>query len=175
MKNILTKEDPRWEFLSSRGVDKDLIVRLNDMGFFSAPASSTHHLSYTGGLFDHSVNVYMQLEGLTRDLSLSWEREESPFVVGMFHDLCKCDNYKLQGGIWLKDDPIIKGHGSKSVILLSSLMRLTEEEAYCIRFHMGAYETEDWDSYSKAIKKYPNVLWTHTADMIASQIKEVGD
>jgi len=40
--------------------------------------------------------------------------------------------------------------------------------------HMGAFDdTENWNYYSKAVNQYPNVLWTHTADMIASQILEI--
>ena len=35
---------------------------------------------------------------------------------------------------------------------------------------MGAYEKDMWNEYDKAIIKYPNVLYTHTADMIASKI-----
>lgn len=37
---------------------------------------------------------------------------------------------------------------------------------------MGAYErdTKMWEYYGRAIEKYPNVLFTHTADMIASKI-----
>ena len=51
-------------------------------------------------------------------------------------------------------------------------LRLTDEEIACIRWHMGAYErdTKMWEYYGRAIEKYPNVLFTHTADMIASKI-----
>jgi hypothetical protein len=53
-------------------------------------------------------------------------------------------------------------------------MKLTPEEVMCIRWHMGAFdEKENWQYYSRAVNKYPNVLWTHTADMIASQIMGV--
>ena len=58
-------------------------------------------------------------------------------------------------------------------MLLSRWLQLTEEEILCIRYHMGAYETKDWDFFDKAIRKYPNVLWTHTADMYASKVKDV--
>jgi len=47
---------------------------------------------------------------------------------------------------------------------------LTEEEILCIRYHMGAYNCDDWEGYDKAIRKYPNVLFTHTADMYASKV-----
>lgn len=41
----------------------------------------------------------------------------------------------------------------------------------CIRWHMGSFDSpENWDFYNRAIKKYPSVLLTHTADMIASQV-----
>ena len=37
-----------------------------------------------------------------------------------------------------------------------------------------AYECkENWDKYGKAIEKFPNVLWTHTADMMAARIKGI--
>ena len=39
------------------------------------------------------------------------------------------------------------------------------------KYH-SAYETDTklWNYYGKAIEKYPNVLFTHTADMISSKI-----
>lgn len=55
-------------------------------------------------------------------------------------------------------------------MLLSQFMTLTEEEIMCIRYHMGAYEKDDWVQFDLAIKKYPNVLFTHTADMYASKL-----
>ena len=139
-------------------------------GFFSAPASTKYHLNYEGGLCQHSLNVMDVLV----DFNLSWMRPESPFIVGMFHDLCKCDMYKYLDGQWCyNENQLLKGHGDKSVILLSQFKVLTEEEILCIRYHMGAYEKEAWDQYDMAIKKYPNVLWTHHADMIASKLIEV--
>ena len=63
------------------------------------------------------------------------------------------------------------GHGSKSILVLSPHIMLTEEESFCIRYHMGAFTDKDeWRFYSEAVHLYPNVLWTHTADMVASQI-----
>ena len=60
-------------------------------------------------------------------------------------------------------------------MLLSSILTLTDEEALCIRWHMGAFdEKENWNAYSNAIHKYPNVLWTHQADMYATHVMEVG-
>ena len=152
-----------------------LIDTLEDMDFFTAPASTKYHGNYPGGLFDHSFAVTKSLQSLTQRLELNWVRPASPFYVGMLHDLCKCDQYVQQedGSYKFSDDIILPGHGDKSVIYAQNIMSvLTEEEIMCIRWHMGAYETDTkmWNYYGRAIEHYPNVLWTHTADMYASRI-----
>lgn len=148
---------------------------LDDLGFFTAPASTKYHGAYEGGLFDHSLEVAKQLVNLTKKLELKWDNLKSPHIVGMFHDLCKCDNYVVDietGKYKYNPEIIIPGHGEKSVIMLQRLLDIGDEEIACIRWHMGAYETDTkmWDYYGRAIEKYPNVLYTHTADMIASRI-----
>ena len=168
--------------------NKPLVDWLIDVGFFKAPASTKYHGNYPGGLYDHSNRVFEQLVWLTDGLMIEFKRPESRFIIGMFHDLCKIDQYKE-----VVDDPgktmfgaeepegrkvhyeyqtdlLLSGHGAKSVLLLSQFMQLTEEEMLCIRYHMGAYEKDDWTGYDLAIKKYPNVLLTHTADMYASKV-----
>ena len=149
-----------------------------DNGFFTAPASTCFHGAYEGGLFDHSFAVTDTLVKLTHDNHLSWRDERSPYIVGFFHDLCKIDQYRKlsepdeKWRIYAWNDTPIKGHGEKSVMLLSQLMTLTEEETACIRYHMGAFaDKSEWQSYTDAIHKFPNVLWTHHADMIAAHIK----
>ena len=73
-----------------------------DWGFFRAPASVNHHGNYEGGLFDHSFAVTEALLELTEKLDLKWWRPESPIIVGMFHDLCKCDQYIKKPGVYLR-------------------------------------------------------------------------
>lgn len=150
---------------------------LREMGFFSAPASTKYHGSYTGGLYDHSKAVADALCELTERNKIPWERECSPVIVGMFHDLCKADQYTLKsdGTYEFRKDTLFTGHGEKSIMLLSTLMRLTEEEVACIRFHMGAFSDDpnERSAYSRACKYYPQVLYTHTADMIASQVRGI--
>lgn len=145
---------------------------LIDEGFKTAPASTKYHGAYEGGLYEHSCEVAGQLLILTTNLDLQWQRKESPMIVGMFHDLCKIDAYtKIESGSYIyNEDQLLKGHGDKSVMLLSRFMTLTDEEILCIRYHMGAYDTDNWQQYDMAIKSYPNVLWTHTADMLASKL-----
>lgn len=151
---------------------------LHELGFFHKPASTKYHGAYDGGLFDHSYTVAEALVELTEKLGLTWEHPESPYIVGMYHDLCKCDDYvkDFETDKYIRNpEAIIPGHGDKSVIMLSKYLKLTDEEIACIRWHMGAYETDTkmWEYYGRAVEKYPNVLYTHMADMIAARIKGV--
>jgi len=152
---------------------------LDELGYFDAPASTKHHLNYEGGLYEHSCNVTDALLNLTRDMGIEWSRPQSPYIIGMFHDLCKADAYMPNEELDFppckyNNDTLYKGHGEKSVLMLSSILRLTGEEIACITYHMGAFtDKEKWSDYTNAIHKYPNVLWTHTADMIATHIMEV--
>ena len=161
--------------------------------FMRAPASTKYHGSYPGGLIEHSLNVADTLCRLTRDNNLKWERCDSPVIIGLFHDICKMDQYKSnytsavyyenEVAVRLQDpqqpytfnnETLLKGHGDKSIMMLASITQLTEEEVACIRYHMGAFtDKEEWKDYTRAIHKYPNVLWTHHADMIATHIIEV--
>lgn len=172
-----SKEDRIREYKEfMRGAtNNDTITNLNGLDFFTAPASTRFHGAYEGGLFDHSLEVAKQLVNLTEKLGLVWESDLSPRIVGMYHDLCKCDNYvfDIETDKYIYNpDIIIPGHGDKSVIMLQHILDLTVEEITCIRWHMGAYETDPkmWEYYGRAIERYPNVLYTHTADMIASKI-----
>ena len=159
--------------------NNELMDYLTDGGFFTGPASTKYHGAYEGGLYDHSKAVTKRLIMLTVKLDLEWQRVESPFIVGMFHDLCKCDQYVKKLGLGLEhekpqyehnENMLLKGHGDKSVMLLSRFMTLTEEEMLCIRYHMGAYEQDDWKGFDAAIKKFSNVLFCHLADQLASKV-----
>ena len=172
----------------------ELANKLEKMNFFVAPASINHHGNHDGGLYEHCSEVTFQLLYLTKRLDLTWNRPESPYIVGMLHDLCKCDDYvKLPVEIKWGDrvtctynsptekhweynkNSLLPGHGEKSVIMAQNIYGyLTEEEIMCIRWHMGAFDDKaNWQYYSGAVAKYPNVLFTHTADMIASQISTI--
>ena len=166
-------------------VSKDFENYLLTNGFFHSPASTKYHGAYEGGLFDHSFAVMNFLVELSAKNKLTWKRAESPFIVGMFHDLCKIDNYRhpvvaeTLDGKFVYDESkweynpntALKGHGDKSIMLLSQFITLTEEELMCIRYHMGAFvEKDEWRDYTNAVHRYANVLWTHHADMLASHV-----
>lgn len=169
------KEDRIKEYLELMGTTGIGVSVLDELGFFDAPASTKYHGNYPGGLFDHSLEVTKNLVNLTEKLGLTWEHKDSPYIVGMFHDLCKCDSYEWdieEECYKYRTDHIIPGHAEKSIIMIQKYLHLTDEEIACIRWHMGAYEKDPkmWGFYNRAIEKYPNVLYTHTADMIASKI-----
>ena len=67
---------------------------LREIGYFDAPASKGHHLAERGGLLQHSVNVTRRLVDLAAAWHVDWPRVESPYIVGMLHDLVKCRCYR---------------------------------------------------------------------------------
>lgn len=150
--------------------------------FFYAPASTKYHAAYPGGLSEHSrlltgVLLQLTLAKVCRD----WQRAESPIIIGMLHDLTKtecyikAEDYSDQHPCYIYNPDRIKLseiHGEDSLLWAEKLTKLTEEEAACIRWHMGAYETDAWAGFDQAIRQFPNVLWTHAADMMASKVLE---
>ena len=81
-------------------------------------------------------------------------------------------NAKNALGVWEKvpyyaiDDTIPYGHGEKSVMMITEYMKLTPEEKYCIRWHMGFTEPkEQYTTIGLAYKKYPLALLVHEADL----------
>lgn len=167
---------------------ENMIQDMAEMGFFRYPASleSNYHGSHIGGLYDHSMAVYRALQYFTGNIGLIWERPESPLLIAIFHDWVKLQDYIRceEGDIWKYKKNMSKllyGHGEVSIILAQQFLQshlrapqLTQEEIVCIRYHMGAFaDHEEWNYYTNAVRIYPNVLWTHTADMVASQIKGI--
>lgn len=163
-------------FLMEHGVEisEKFTEFLKKSGFFTLPASTKFHGAFEGGLYVHSVTVAETLLILTARNNLKWSHPGSPVIVGLFHDLCKLEAYESTPLGWAHTDTkghLYTGHGEKSVLMLAQWMQLTAEEIACIRWHMGAFDNqEQWSHYTAAIHQFPNVLWTHQADMIASHI-----
>lgn len=180
MSYLITENDRKQdlkEFMGMYGVSKELFPYewLCSTDFFQAPASTRFHLAQEGGLYEHSRNVALTLISLTqKQVVTPWQRAESPFIIGFLHDVTKIGLYKStpEGYTRNLNYSSFGKHGYDSVCKIEQHMTLTEEEKACIRYHMGAYETDAWDEYDKAIHKHPNVLWTHTADMYASKLME---
>lgn len=175
-----TKRDITKELLGKAADDK-FIDFLENVGYFDAPASTKFHSAAVGGLFEHSLQVARELIQLTEKLKLYWGRKESPAIIGLLHDMCKVDDYQVGEMAFgepvcfeFNKERIYPGHGEKSLILLMGHIDLTEEEKMCIRYHSGAFtDKNEWEFYGRAVEAYHNVLYAHTADIIAARIKGI--
>lgn len=175
------------EHIHRDGADKLLEYLMSERSdFFTAPASTKFHGDYNMGLVTHSVNVYHCLKDyLARARCLSEYNmnysDETIALVALLHDVCKINcyhkylrNVKNEEGVWEQvaafnfEDPEPFGHGEKSVFLISKFLRLTNEEAYAIRFHMGFSEEGSGRNAGRAFEKYPLALALNVADMEAS-------
>ncbi len=167
---------------------EDLIAFLDKTDFFTAPASTRFHGSFEGGLLEHSLKVYEILDYKVKhcviDMNVS---EDTIKLVALLHDICKLNFYKVDYrnaknalGEWEKvpyytiDDTIPYGHGEKSVMMISEYIKLTPEEKYSIRWHMGYTEPKElYNTIGSAYKKYPLALLTHEADLEATYLFDI--
>ena len=179
------------EKITRPGSDKLLNYLLSDQSdFFTAPSSTRFHGSYEGGLVEHSLNVYKCLVDYlqrprTKELYRMDYSEETVALVALLHDVCKMNFYtvdyrnaKNAQGQWEKvpyytiNDQLPYGHGEKSVYIVSGFMRLTREEAFAIRYHMGFSGIEDKNSIGKAFEMFPLAFALSVADMEATYYLE---
>jgi hypothetical protein len=112
--------------------------------------------------------------------------DESIAIVSLLHDLCKVDFYVestrnvKENGMWKSvpfytiDDKLPYGHGEKSVYIVSGFMRLTRDEAFAIRYHMGFSDVtpQEMNNVSKAFEMFPLAFAVSVADMEASYFLE---
>ena len=156
--------------------------------FFTAPASTRFHGSHEGGLLEHSMKVYEILDYKIKNNVIDLHvPEDTIIIVSLLHDICKVNFYKVDyrnaknaRGEWEKvpyytiDDTIPYGHGEKSVMMLTEYIKLTSEEKYSIRWHMGFSEPKEvYSSLGAAYKKYPLALLMHEADLEATYFYDI--
>ncbi|MBR7101302.1 MAG: hydrolase [Clostridia bacterium] len=175
--------------IKREGADK-LLDYLISSDFFTAPASARYHSAYEGGLLDHSLNVYdclsayLNREYVKEKFKLSYS-DETIAIVSLLHDICKVNvykpgyrNVKNEQGKWEQvptfefDDKLPYGHGEKSVYMISPFMKLTREEAFAIRYHMGFSNVDDQRNVGKAFEMFPLAFALSTADMEATYYLE---
>ena len=71
-----------------------------------------------------------------------------------------------------QNDNLPYGHGEKSVYIASGYMRLTRDEAFAIRYHMGFSGPEDPGNVGKALEMFPLAWALCVADMEAAYFME---
>ena len=180
--------------IKREGAD-ELLAFLEGSDFFTAPASTRYHGSHAGGLCEHSINVYECLcDYLARPrvkekYGMNYS-EETVAIVSLLHDICKTNfdvettrNVK-ENGVWKTvpyysiEDQLPYGHGEKSVYMISAYMKLTRDEAFAIRYHMGFAESNNVtyiNNVGKAYEMFPIAFAVSVADMEASYyLEDVG-
>jgi hypothetical protein len=177
------------EKITREGADKLLDFLLNGSDFFTAPASTRYHGAHEGGLLEHSLNVYDCLKDILarprmKELYGIEYPEESIAIAGLLHDICKVNFYKTsfrnvkdENGRWQSvpyytiEDTLPYGHGEKSAYIVSAYMRLTRDEAFAIRYHMGFAGAESVNAIGnigKSFEMFPLAFALSVADMEAS-------
>ena len=177
------------EKITREGSDK-LLEYLQKSDFFTAPASTRYHGAHEGGLLQHSLNVYDCLVDILnrprmKELYGVEYSDESIAIAALMHDICKVNFYKTsfrnvkdETGKWVSapyytiEDNLPYGHGEKSVYIVSGFLRLTRDEAFAIRYHMGFSGTEDPGNVGRALEMFPLAYALCCADMEAAFLME---
>lgn len=178
------------KYITREGADK-LLEYLNDScDFFDAPASTRFHNSRSGGLVSHSLSVYDCLKDyldrnrVKEKYNMNYS-EETIAIAALLHDICKVDCYKQsfrnvkdKNGEWQRvpyfefDDKLPYGHGEKSVYIITGFMKLTREESFAIRYHMGFSNDDDKRNVGAAFEQFPLAFALSTADMESTYFME---
>lgn len=175
--NALTEE---FKYIVAKNIHRDgiddLMSWIGSTDFYIAPSSTRYHGAEPGGLVAHSITVYKRLKAKQED-----EDDETIAIAALFHDLCKCNFYKPSfrnvknevTGKWERvpsyeiEDSYPLGHGEKSMFIIMNFMKLTDDEAMAIRWHMGFSAIEqqfEKPSMTKAMQMYKLVLKLQAAD-----------
>lgn len=164
---------------------EELLKWLECTDFYQAPASTRFHGSYSGGLLEHSLNVYDELKRLLVVYPEIKVSEDSVIISSLLHDLCKANLYILEkrnrkvDGKWETYDSYVAnekfcygGHGSKSVFLAQTFIKLLPCEAVAINCHMSSWEDGAARFVGAAFEQSPFAWAVHVADEAATYIVE---
>lgn len=178
--------------IKREGADKLLAFLCSDASdFFTAPASTRFHGNYEGGLCEHTLNVYdclcdiLSRPKVREQYGIQYS-EESIAIAALLHDVCKINfysvsfrNQKNAEGRWESvpfytiEDNLPYGHGEKSVYIVSGYMRLTRDEAFAIRYHMGfSADKDNHGNVGKAMEMFPLAFFLNCADTEAAYFLE---
>lgn len=177
--------DQYTQHIKRRGADR-LLEWLIGSDLFTAPASTRFHAAYEGGLVEHSLNVYKVF--MKKHFVEGEDDPESVAICTLLHDICKAGFYEVsyrnrknEDGQWEKvpyytiNDRFPYGHGEKSVFLIERFMRLKNDEAVAIRWHMGGFDdTAKAGSFAiaHAYEQYPLAVKVHLSDLEATYLCE---
>lgn len=169
------------------GID-DLIGYMEEIGFFTAPASGGNHSHAEGGLAEHSLNVCHTAEKFSVSLyggkNITPEMRNSIVIAALLHDLGKCGDFGKQMYIpnilksgkqsdakpWKRNNDLLPlDHATRSIKLATLFIDLTEDEEFAIRYHDGLYETANYGVKGHETELYMILHWS---DMWSSRVLE---
>ena len=159
------------------------------MGFYTAPCSTQYHLAYSGGLAEHSLNVYELMDKLSSILHPEVDKS-SVIICALLHDLGKAGQFgkpnyiiNMLKGRGKNAEPyqsptkpyignpelLYIDHEVRSIQIAGRHINLTEDENWAILMHNGMYGNF---KYQIQGKETPLYLLLHMADMWASRVTE---
>lgn len=159
-----------------------LIDAMDEMGFYSAPCSGSFHLARSGGLAEHSLNVYRYAMKVRDGLGVKID-DDTLIIASLLHDLGKVGNGHKPNYVpnYLKSgkqsdskpyetnkDLLYEPHEVRSIVLASKYIELTEEEEHAIYYHNGKYTHTGYD-----LKETPLQMIIHFADLWCAKEIEV--
>lgn len=180
---------------------EDLIGFMDEIGFFTAPASGGNHSHVEGGLAEHSLNVMTMIEkfGVAALGGEGYNAiQDSAVIAALLHDLGKCGDYGKQMYVpnmikdgrptkaepeqkykqseakpWKRNPALLPlDHATRSIKLATLFIDLTEEEEYAIRYHDGLYEPANYGVKGHETQLY---MLLHWADLWSSKVLEGED
>jgi hypothetical protein len=114
---------------------EELLDFLEEVGFYEKPASINHHLNYTGGLLEHTVNVKKEYIRLNEEFGAGIPRENI-IIQASIHDLEKCFAYtsEMQHTITPSQNSFLKSLSNNHADLFNKykLIQYVEDKEFII-------------------------------------------
>lgn len=162
---------------------EDLTKELESKGYFESPSSTKWHGNYTGGLADHSWNVYKLFSEHCAKFSLLPTKisMDNIIIISLLHDACKVGAYIQEGKLITYNKSMQPGHASISLKRIQQFIKLEPIEEQCIKFHMGMYGAHETDlmnteyQFSSLLQAFNNPivkLFYFCDDMAAQLVDE---
>lgn len=188
MENIKNRTEELLLSTGRQGI-AGLLVEMDEMGFYTAPCSTQYHLAYSGGLAEHSLNVYELMDKLSSILHPEVDKS-SVIICALLHDLGKAGQFgkpnyiiNMLKGRGKNAEPyqsptkpyignpelLYIDHEVRSIQIAGRHINLTEDENWAILMHNGMYGNF---KYQIQGKETPLYLLLHMADMWASRVTE---
>lgn len=176
----------RLKGINREGIPDLLNFLENESDYFKAPASTKYHSNFKHGLMIHSHLLVESMLAKNKFYKLNIP-EETIFLTGYLHDLCKVNFYEKSYKIkkhpttnaWVSvpgydcNEEVPLGHGEKSLSIAQDYIKLTADEKLMIRWHMSVFLShDDIKGYSSACDKCKGVVLIATTDQEVDKFLE---